>query len=218
MGSSVRLYGVDSVVVRVKTPSEAFSMTNRPVPSVQTFSRLRYGTSAGTSVVRARRVHGAASHGGPSAAGEVTLVPLPLPIPVPLPRARAAPSAQPATRSGPLGSPAPALEPLSGPQPGRAATTTAMGTTSERARPLLIRPVRPCRRPGVRLSGSCRAHARRLLARTISRVGTTTVAGGDSSPTSRAKICCAASEPLAIGSWWIAVIGGSTSPAYSMSS
>jgi hypothetical protein len=101
---------------------------------------------------------------------------------------------------------------------GRAATTTAMGTTSERARPLLIRPVRPCRRPGVRLSGSCRAHARRLLARTISRVGTTTVAGGDSSPTSRAKICCAASEPLAIGSWWIAVIGGSTSPAYSMSS
>ncbi len=152
IGSSVRLYGADSVVVRVKTPSEAFSMPNRPVPSVQTFSRLRYGTSAGTSVVRARRVHGAASHGGPSAAGEVTLVPLPLPIPVPLPRARAAPSAQPATRSGPLGSPAPALEPLSGPQPGRAATTTAVGTTSERARPLLIWPVRPYRRPGVRLS------------------------------------------------------------------
>ena len=104
-GSSVRLYGADSVVVRVKTPSEAFSMPNRPVPSVQTFSRLRYGTSAGTSVVRARRVHGAASHGGPSAAGEVTLVPLPLPIPVPLPRSRAAPSAQPATRSGPAREP-----------------------------------------------------------------------------------------------------------------
>lgn len=152
IGSSVRLYGADSVVVRVKTPSEAFSMPNRPVPSVQTFSRLRYGTSAGTSVVRARRVHGGASHGEPSAAGEVTLVPLPLPIPVPPPVLVTLPAPSPEPAAVPLPSPAPALEPLSGPQPGRATTTTAMGTTSERARPLLIRPVAPCRRPGVRLS------------------------------------------------------------------
>ena len=43
----------------------------------------------------------------------------------------------------------------------------------------------------------------------------TTVCGGDSSPSSLAKSCWAAFWPMAAGSWWTTVTGGSMSSARS---